>query len=247
LQPYQRKGWNVLTVTAVGGGGILVASMVLHAVFAPRPIGSDAASHRFVCSGRLEKIGLGLLQYAHDNHGWLPPAYDVDRESRPTASWRGLIAPYLLRRLRRPMDRTESAGQDFRCPDDPAGPQDTSYVVLVGSNTLFPGKDSCRLNDSMRPRGPSQTVLVIELPNSGIGWREPRDLEYADAIRGFGTSRLPISSVHPPTTAWGEAVINVCFADGHVEPVPLKGFGEFVREHAWIDGQPNSSPAADSP
>jgi hypothetical protein len=42
-------------------------------------------------------------------------------------------------------------------------------------------------------------------------------------------------------------VINVCFADGHVEPVPLKGFGEFVREHAWIDGQPNSSPAADSP
>ena len=66
----------------------------------------------------------------------------------------------------------------FACASDPqTASQETSYMVIVGPLTLFPGADSvgpegCR-------DGLSNTLLVVETANSSVTWTEPIDLSVA--------------------------------------------------------------------
>jgi prepilin-type processing-associated H-X9-DG protein len=63
-------------------------------------------------------------------------------------------------------------------------------------------------------KGLNRTILLIEVPNSGINWLEPRDVtieQLKDGLRGLIPSGG--SSPHPEG-------FNVLFADGHVETLP---------------------------
>src|SRR4030095_4901077 len=72
----------------------------------------------------------------------------------------------------------------------------TSYVAVVGSGTAWPGAKSTKLAEIKD--GPSATILIVEVHNSGIHWMEPRDLDASlmpmtiNAKSGKG-----ISSGHP--------------------------------------------------
>ena len=62
--------------------------------------------------------------------------------------------------------------------------------------------------------GTSNTILDVEIANSGINWMEPRDLTFDEALRGINPKDgHGISSRH-------EAGANVCFCDGSVHYVP---------------------------
>jgi prepilin-type processing-associated H-X9-DG protein len=50
----------------------------------------------------------------------------------------------------------------------------TSYVAVVGPDTAWPGARSTKLGDITD--GTSNTLLVVEVADSGIHWMEPRDL-----------------------------------------------------------------------
>ncbi len=50
----------------------------------------------------------------------------------------------------------------------------TSYVVVTGTNTAFPGCKSRRLEEITDRK--EETVLLVEVANSDIHWMEPRDL-----------------------------------------------------------------------
>jgi hypothetical protein len=61
----------------------------------------------------------------------------------------------------------------FRCPS--AAPDRTgftNYVVVVGPDTMWPGKESVRSKEVVNP----DAILVVEYPDSDIPWYEPRDL-----------------------------------------------------------------------
>ena len=85
------------------------------------------------------------------------------------------------------------------CPSDPsadcAGTTQTSYVAVVGPNAAWAGEKSRKLADFGEE--PSNTIMLVEVANSGIAWAEPRDLSL-DALDAAGgkSPALAMSSNH---------------------------------------------------
>ena len=74
------------------------------------------------------------------------------------------------------------AGSFIHCPSSGKKPENplTDYVVVVGPDTLWPGKEPGDLKK--HPKG----ILVVEWPRSDIHWAEPRDItveEFLDLFR----------------------------------------------------------------
>jgi prepilin-type processing-associated H-X9-DG protein len=199
--------------------GMLIA-LLLPAVSPVRP-----QSRRAQCTNNLKQIALALHNY-HSTHGSFPPAYVADASGRPMHSWRVLILPYLDHlplyrqyRFDEPWDgpnNSQLAATSlgvFRCPEDQAGPPaETNYLLVVGPETAWPGARCVRLDEISD--GASNTILLVEVRQSGIAWMEPRDLHVLQMAPGVNAKAgQGISSGHP-----GGA--NVAFADGLVLFLP---------------------------
>ena len=201
------------------GAGALMLGLVWPAT------GSRPVARRAQCRNNLKQIALALHNY-HDTYRCLPPAYIADEKGRPMHSWRVLILPFLEQealyrkyRFDEPWDgpnnrKLASTVLDvFNCPsqsDDPSTM--TSYVVILGPSTAWPGDKSTRWRDFAD--GTSNTLLVVEVKGSGIHWMEPRDLHVVQmSPRVNPPAGQGISSAHP-----GGA--NVAWADGSVQFLP---------------------------
>ena len=188
-------------------------------------VGSRPPTRRSACLNNLKQLGLALLAY-EAAHGCFPPAYITDESGRPTHSWRVLILPYMEQRavfdrcrFDEPWDGPYNAKinlcpHEFQCPCDIERRKDeppelaTSYVAVVGPNTAWPGEKSLRLDDFTD--GTANTILLVEVADSGIHWLEPRDLHVRQMAPGVNPkSGQGISSVH-------RGGANVVFADGSV-------------------------------
>ena len=169
------------------------------------------AARRMSCQNNLHQIAIALQSY-HDSLGSFPPAYIADANGKPMHSWRVLILPYLEEQAMYnaykfdepwdgPNNRRLAAKipRNYRCPSDSPRQSppslETSYVAIVGPNTVWPEEKS--VNMKQITDGTSQTLLVVEVHDSGIHWMEPRDLHVLqmpmaiNPIRGQG-----ISSIH---------------------------------------------------
>ena len=94
----------------------------------------------------------------------------------------------------------------LHCPSDTGPITDTSYVAVVGPGTIWPG--TVQVGNSQITDGTSNTLVLVEVTNSGINWMEPRDLDFANRSPGINPrSGLGVSSNHP-------AIVCVQFADG---------------------------------
>jgi len=223
----RRIPWLSLSIVIVAGA--LVAIMMgvfVMAVAIPGVQTVRQSTHRKTCHANLLRIGQALQQY-HEQHGSYPPAYIPDEKGAPMHSWRVLILPqlnemalYRSYRFDRPWDSPENlqvAAQMpavYHCLADPdSGTQkDTSYMVVVGPRTVFPPQGKAIPYDATRWDPREETLLVVEVAGSGVGWTSPTDLQ-ADQIRlVINPSRnaaKSLSSEH----AGG---INALFADGQV-------------------------------
>ncbi len=135
------------------------------------------------CKANLRAIGLALRSY-HADYGCFPPAYTTNVSGRPMHSWRALILPYAGEhalynsyRLDEPWDGPNNARLSGRMPavyECPAHPHRgrSSYAVVVGPGTVFPGWSCVSASQIKDPRA----SLVVELGGAGIPWLEPRDL-----------------------------------------------------------------------
>jgi prepilin-type processing-associated H-X9-DG protein len=179
----------------------------------------------------LKQIGQALHNY-HTAYDCFPPAYTVDASGKPMHSWRLLILPYiesshtyndynLLQPWNAPCNTTVVNMPYFfyNCMnhDDPPS-RFTNYVALVGPGTAFPGASSSRLSDVSD--GSINTIMVVEMADSDIGWAEPRDLDATlVSLIVNGAKRPGISSNDGPGA-------NILFMDNHVswitENVPAK-------------------------
>ena len=191
-------------------------------------------SNTSACFGNLRRIGRAVLAY-EAAQGTFPPAYLADENGRPMHSWRVLILPYLDRQdLYDKYDFDEAwngpnnslladlIGDLYRCPceletadqwlDEEAGFLDTSYMMVVGPNTITDGPSAKSLADVTDV--PFDTFLVVETAGSRIHWMDPRDLA-EEAL-----DRESYDSSHP--MIWGEhsAGAHAVMCDGSVRVIP---------------------------
>jgi prepilin-type processing-associated H-X9-DG protein len=214
----------VCLVLLVPCTGILIA-LLLPAVQSARE-----AARRSQCQNNLRQIAMALIQYDMTRRGF-PPAGAGERKGQPAQSWRVAILPYLEQEhLYRQYDTTQPWNSPknkalaammpsvFRCPSDPKGSptsQETSYVMIVGKGTLGGlSEEGKRVGtDYVSSRaGTGTTLLVVEIPGSGIPWMEPRDLTIDEVIERVKSS----------SRGGHSGGVNVVFCDGHVQ---------FIREN----------------
>ena len=185
-RPRQRP-WFVSLCIALGFIFLTVAALWF--VFVPGLGHPPEAMHRTECKNNLKQIGLALHNY-HDKYGTFPPAYIADEHGRRMHSWRVLLLPFVDQqtlynqyRFDEPWDGPnnrqllETVVPAYQCPSEyrHQKPQFTAnYLAIVGQDTAWPGDRSSSISDFTD--GLSNTLLVVEVANSGVHWMEPRDL-----------------------------------------------------------------------
>jgi hypothetical protein len=151
---------------------------------------SGIATIQSQCRNNLKQIMIGLWSY-HEEHGSFPPAFIADESGKPIHSWRVLLLPYLdanplyeQYRFDEPWDGPNNSKlhaeiiELYQCPHDSfwGENQNTNYVAIVGKQTAWPGSKSASHADIKD--GEENTIILVEVENSGIHWMEPRDLEF---------------------------------------------------------------------
>lgn len=137
--------------------------------------------------GPLNQLTLALHNY-HDTFGSFPPAYIADEQGKPMHSWRVLLLPYIEEQalyasydFNEPWNGPNNSKLAARIPrvyhhyGDSHDTSNTSYVVIVGKGTAFPGAKTTKLTDFKD--GAENTILLAEISRSDICWLEPRDLD----------------------------------------------------------------------
>ena len=204
----------LLTVCALGAGVVVL-------LVALPGIGShDPPPGRARCNDNLQQLAVALLNYMV-NQGHFPAVGVSVCNGAPVKSWRVAILPYLGQKgifdkydPKQPWDslnNREIAGsmpEIFRCPDDPAATQtteQTSYLMIAGRGGLGGLDGKARGLDTVP--SPGTTILLIEVPGSGVHWMDPRDLSIDEVIARLKKKER---GGHP-------GLLLVAFCDGHVD------------------------------
>jgi len=141
-------------------------------------------------------------------------------EGQPLHSWRTLILPFLEQEAlykqihldepwdsphNRPIANTRIA--TFCCPSDPtiATSSSTCYMAIVGPGTIFEGAKSIPIAKVLD--GTSNTLLVVEVDNSGTSWMAPIDLKLDTMQMKINGGPRDMRSRHPgePRPRWRTA------------------------------------------
>jgi len=227
----------VLAVCAVGGIcaiGILVA-LLLPAVQAARE-----AARRMQSQNNLKQIALALHNY-HDVYQSFPPAVVKDADGNPLYSGRVLLLPFMEQQaLYNQFDLTQAwdspANQQwsqtslrlFMDPSNPSRtPGQTDYLFVTGKGTVFEGDKTTPIRAITD--GTSNTIVLVEVKNSGVNWAEPE--KDFDAIQA---ASLPAGN-HPGGNL-------AAFADGSVRFMSKNVAPTVVRAIATKDGNESIVP-----
>jgi hypothetical protein len=217
--------------------GFVVILLILPAVQAARETPPWAS-----CQYNMHSIALALQQYEIRN-GTLPPAYIADADGKPMHSWRVLLLPYLEQnalyrqyRFDEPWDGPNNSQlhdtrvKIYLCPSERTNTFATNYVVVTGSQTIWPGATPTKLADIKD--GPHNTIILVEVHNSGIHWMEPRDLDITNMPMAINAPKgVSISSAHHSA-----GFANVVFADGQPERIPNTALAKAIRAALTISG-----------
>jgi prepilin-type processing-associated H-X9-DG protein len=164
-----------------------LAALLLPAIQAARE-----AARRTQCVNNLKQIGVAFHNY-HEVYGTFPPAYIPDKDGNPMHSWRVLILPFMEQQalynkynFDEPWDSpgnlavTNTVIPVYSCPSCPpsggtTGSTETNYMVITGPGTVFDGAKAASMADIKD--GSSNTIMVVEVTGTGVGWAEPVDLD----------------------------------------------------------------------
>ena len=171
------------------------------------------AARRTQSANNIRQLVLAAHNY-HSANGHFPPAVIKD-ESGHEHSWRIAVLPYIELghiyneyRFDEAWDSehnsrvTAQVPDAFRHPEQDADDPYTSYLAIVGDNTVFGGEEGMRLEEI--PDGTSRTVAFIEAKTL-IHWASPQDLDADEIINGDIAG------------GFSEGGFNAAFCDGSVQ------------------------------
>ena len=234
------RGRTVTTSLIVLAAAVLVVIVCAVAMLWPKASSARDAALRAQCSNNLRQIALAMRNYEVAN-GSFPPAYLPDKHGKPMHSWRVLLLPYLEQqdlhdryRFDEPWNSaknrkiTDLAIGFYQCPGQPAGNgSDTNYVMIAGPHALSKGAESRKITEITD--GLANTIMIVEVADSGIPWAEPRDLQFNRlSFKINGAKGKEISSYHPQGA-------NVAFCDGSVRLLKNGTNPQLVKAMATID------------
>lgn len=243
--------WPVLRNTLIAG----LLLYILGSILGPGCIDPREYSRRSWCSNNMKQVLIGVHNY-HDQYRSFPLAYVPDEAGRPMHSWRTLILPYIDQhklysqyRMDEPWNgpnNSKLAGtsvDQYVCPEQRAlGKQTmTSYVAVSGPGMPWSGPTPRRFEDLSN--GTSNTLMVVEMAESGIHWMEPRDLDVATMAQTVNApAGQGVSSLHCDPGWWRERLgAHVGFADGSVRFLPTS---HSLRELLGLGAGADVGPAA---
>jgi len=198
------RGWTLMKFVLVPA-----CSFGLLAMLARGVLNAREAARRSQCTCNLCSIKLALHNY-HEAYKTLPPAYIADANGKPMHSWRVLLLPFMEQStLYNQYDFSEPWNgptniklldrmpRYLACPSRSTNPTKlTSYVVITGPGTMFPGTGSIKFADITD--GLSNTLMVVEVANVNNPWTAPWDLDVRTMSFQINDPKRPgISSKHP--------------------------------------------------
>jgi hypothetical protein len=169
-------------------------------VFDAATKGPREATRRSQSTNNLKQIAIAMHNY-HDANKCFPPHEIYSADGKPLLSWRVLVLPYVEQNqlyqqfhLNEPWDSphnralVEKMPPLYRCPGSKLKEKGrTNYVVSVGPQTVFHGRQGTPIKDITD--GTSNTIMVVECddPHSPV-WTKPDDLPFdpKDPMRGLG-------------------------------------------------------------
>lgn len=184
-----RTNWTIVSIVVLAG--IIAAGaafVVLFTVVFPATRIVAQEFQRGQCNSNLRRIGEALRSY-EVQYGTLPPAFIPDANGKPMHSWRVLILPqlgehglYAQYNFNEPWDGPANSllmlkmPEVYACPADPDAMTkgESSYNVLVGEDTFFPGAKAVASREAHDEL--SSTLLVVEILVNGQTWLKPSDL-----------------------------------------------------------------------
>ncbi len=168
-----------------------VALLLLAAVLL-RPLEDSRITARAAqCRNNLKQLTLALWNY-EEKYGSFPPVFVADGDGRPIYSWRVLLLPFLgdsrtdklyeRYRFDEPWDGPNNSQmhgeliEAFSCPSDKGTYQShwTSYLAVNGPGTIWRHDAATTFADITD--GVAETLVFVEVANSGIHWLEPCDI-----------------------------------------------------------------------
>lgn len=218
-QPSSSSGIGVVVIVLIVMGVLLVGGVLICAVgtalLLPAVGAAREAARRTTSANNLKQIGLGLHNY-HDTFKRLPYAVMADENGKPRHSWRTAILPFCeqvpvydqIDFKRAWNESPNTALSAIPIPymmsplDTDSPPNHTSYLAISGPEAGFDPSRQLTLADMVD--GTSNTIAVIEVPNSGVIWMEPRDISIDEAVQRIKSSTRPV---------------NALMMDGSVQPI----------------------------
>ena len=227
---------------------LLMCAGPILALLLPAVNAAREAARRCQCNNHMKQIALAMHNYAQANKCF-PPAYVADKNGKPLYSWRVLLLPYLegsaiakqfhydepwdspnnLKFSQRSF-HPEDDCMVFQCPtaNHLEGDCTTDYMMVVGPHTISDGPHS-RKPDEITD-GLSNTIMIVEVADSGVNWAEPKDLEFDKIDFKINGQKKPgIGSHHANGCMVALCDASVCFVTSSVAP-------EKVEALLTIDG-----------
>lgn len=236
VPPPSSSGGGIAVVIIAIAVVVLVCPGILIALLLPALQAARESARRMQSSNNLRQIGIAMHNY-HDTYRSFPPAVVTDASGKPLYSGRVLLLPFMEQMpLYDAWDKnaawdspqnlslSQTVISTFQDPSHPARSVEgqTDYLFVTGTNTMFDVPAGQQLDFSQITDGTSNTMMAIEVKNSGISWAEPRDVDMS------APTPLPPSS-HPS----GNVVL---FADGAVHNIPSGTPPPQVRAMATRNG-----------
>ena len=208
-------------------------AQILLALFLPAVQSAHNAARNLQNLNNLKIVSLAMFNCSSLNHEQLPAAYTVNEDGQRLHSWRVAILPFIEEeelykqiRLDEPWDSEWNKQFHNKCPkffQNPLaelGPGETTYAVVVGENTVFPGSEGINLKDVSD--GLSNTGMITE--RSPVCWMDPNsDIPFEEAIKGVNNSPNGIRSF-----AIGRFTVVTC--DGAVGMLNNNVSNDFLRK-----------------
>ncbi|MCE5266993.1 MAG: DUF1559 domain-containing protein [Planctomycetaceae bacterium] len=195
-------------------------------------------ARRAQCQGNMKGIAVALAMY-QGQYGSLPPAHIDATNGTRMHSWRTIIATQPGLNYAFPAATVYDFQQPWNgphntkigdcrppayvCPSDGdanATGRLVNYFVIEGDKTWFPPKNVRSLTGRPADAG---SILFAEARGLGVGWTEPRDLNYNGMSFSINGSGAPcISSAHPNGANVGMADASIQFINKDIAPEVLK-------------------------